>query len=314
MNAEKHVTPILLIVVVLVALVCTYAWFTAGDAIVANIEMSSGVATAFSLTGGEIGQETIYTASDLYSGEGRSLYSGQKGYKVINASTSQVYTDNDKPFYVFKTLSYKMSGQADVVVDVALEKFFVKVHTMYTDTFKDTLKNIMGLTEEQATAVMADNSLKANYYVEYTSQMESVSKITAPTGANPSPIYMVYNSTTSKVIYLVFTGNQMSNFMTFDYWVSDGTSNGNLGLIPNDNPANNPASKKATGIRLHFLESGSTPGEGYDGVVTKTGFVNYLGVYVGFYGHDGTKYTECAFSNQKYRGSTFSFMFSAGGM
>ena len=36
--------------------------------------------------------------------------------------------------------------------------------------------------------------------------------------------------------------------------------------------------------------------------------------YVGFFGYDGAKYTECLFADNKFQGSEFHFMFSAGGV
>jgi len=207
-----------------------------------------------------------------------------------------------------------MSGQSDVTVDVVLEKVIVKVGEMYLYSFNDTLKKVMGLTDEQIAALT--NETRLNYYVEYSNAMESdVTAITAPTGANPNSIYMVYNSSTSKVIYIVFEKVIVDEFVTFDYWVSDGTSNEGLGIIPEDDPDDNPTSKKATGIRLQYLPDGQgNPSQGYDGIVCESGYTNYVGVYVGFFGYDGVKYTECLFSDNKFQGSEFHFMFSAGGV
>lgn len=316
MNAEKHVMPILLIIVVLLALVCTYAWFSGAQTAKVAAILDSGARTAFAISEGEGGEggdtfdgEDLYTGLDG-SGETRGNYSGQKGYH----SDGTVYVDADKPYFVFKTISYLMTGQSDVTVDVALEKLIVKVGEMYLYSFNDTLKKAMGLTDEQIAALT--NETRLNYYVEYTNAMQSdVNAITAPTGANPNSIYMVYNSSTSKVIYIVFEKTIVDRFVTFDYWVSDGTSNDGLGIIPNDNPALNPTSKKTTGIHLQYLPDGQgNPSQGYDGIVCESGYTNYVGVYVGFFGYDGVKYTECLFADNKFQGSEFHFMFSAGGV
>ena len=285
MNAEKHVTPILLIVVIFVALFSTYAWFSATSYIRADLSMFSGVPTSFSISEGQGGQgDDTFTFANKYS--------GQKGYKADGT----VYTDADAPFSVFKTISYIMSGPSDVVVDVALDKVVVTVGAMYLYNFNYTLKNVIGLTDEQINALTEETRL--NYYVTATAYATNSNSL--PTGASPSPIYFVYNDSTSKVTHIIYTKNVVDNYITYDYWVSNGTDNEGLGVLPTDTHT----SAKGVGIPLVF-------GQG----VTQTGTINYVGVYVGFYGYDSVneKYTECVFSNPQFSGSSFEFIFSAGG-
>lgn len=285
MNAEKHVTPILLIVVVFVALFSTYAWFSSNSYIRADLEMFSGVASSFSINEGQ-------GASGNDSFEFSNKYSGQKGYKADGT----VYTDSDAPFYVFKTISYTMSGESDVTIDVALEKLIVTVGSMYLYNFNNTLKNVIGLTDEQISALTAQTML--NYYVDSEDYAEDSTSL--PSGANPSSIYFIYDSTQNKVTHIIYTKTIVEQYVTYDYWISNGTANDGAGVLPTDPHS----SAKGVGIPLSY-------GAG----VTKAGTVNYIGVYAGFYGYDSVneKYTECVFSNAQFRGSSFEFIFSAGG-
>ncbi len=285
MNAEKHVTPILLIAVVFVALFSTYAWFSANNYIKADLSMFSGTPTSFSINEGQGGQ-----GDDSFNFTEK--YSGQKGYKADGT----VYTDADAPFYVFKTISYMMSGQTDITVDVALEELVVTTGSMYLYNFNNTLKNVIGLTDEQISALTEQTII--NYYV--TSTAYALNQKVRPSGANPSPIYFVYNESTSKVTHIIYTKSVVENYVTYDYWVSNGTDHDGLGVLPTDSHT----SAKSTGISLTY-------GIG----VTQAGTINYLGVYAGFYGYDSAnqKYTECVFSNTQFRGSSFEFIFSAGG-
>ncbi len=285
MNAEKHVTPILLIVVVFVALFSTYAWFSANTYIKADLSMFSGTPTSFSINEGQGGQgDDIFNFSEKYS--------GQKGYKADGT----VYTDADAPFYVFKTISYMMSGTTDVVVDVALEKLVVTTGAMYLYNFNNTLKNVVGLTDEQIGALTEQTRL--NYYVTSTAYATNASVL--PSGTNPSDIYFVYNESTSKVTHIIYTKSVVNKYVTYDYWLSNGTDNEGSGVLPTDVHS----SAKGVGIPLVY-------GIG----VTQAGTINYIGVYAGFYGYDSVnqKYTECVFSNAQFRGSSFEFIFSAGG-
>ncbi len=285
MNAEKHVTPILLIAVVFVALFSTYAWFSANSFIRADLSLYSGAPTSFSINEGQGGQ-----GDDSFNFTEK--YSGQKGYKADGT----VYTDADAPFYIFKTISYIMSGQADVTVDVALEKLVVTTGSMYLYNFNNTLKYVVGLTDEQISALTEETRI--NYYV--TSTAYALDQKTLPIGENPSSIYFVYNESTSKVTHIIYSKSIVDTFVTYDYWVSNGTDNDGLGVLPTDSHT----SAKGVGIPLRY-------GVG----VTQAGTVNYIGVYAGFYGYDSVnqKYTECVFSNTQFRGSSFEFIFSAGG-
>ncbi|MCR4875037.1 MAG: hypothetical protein K5923_04805 [Clostridia bacterium] len=285
MNAEKHVTPILLIVVVFVALFSTYAWFSATTYIRADLSVYSGTPTSFSINEGQGGQ-----GDDSF--EFTEKYSGQKGYKADGT----VYTDADAPFYIFKTISYVMSGENDVTVDVALEKLIVTVGSMYLYNFNNTLKNVVGLTDAQISALTEQTRL--NYYV--TSTAYALDSSALPSGPNPNSIYFVYNETTSKVTHIIYTKSVVENYVTYDYWPSNGTSNDGAGILPTDAHT----SAKGAGIPLVYGTS-----------VTRSGSVNYVGVYAGFYGYDSVnqKYTECVFSNAQFRGSSFEFIFSAGG-
>ncbi len=304
MGAEKHITPILLIIVVLIALISTYAWFSASAYRSAGIELFSGTPTSFALSDDEGDQN-----GGVYSFE--TQYSGQKGYKPDGTA----YQDADAPFYVFKNIAYKMFGQSDVVVTVELEKLTVilyseeenaEVESRYNYTFDQTLNKVMGLTSSEVSNLTAAQRL--NYYVSAADY--ATNEAVLPSGANPNAIYMVYDydseePSNSKVTHLIFTKSVVETYLTFEYWKSNNTSNGGAGILPTDNPA--PTSAKGTGITLVYETDGT-------GDVSQTGTLNHIGLYLGFYGNDGSKPTECIFSNKVYEGAKFKVLFSAGGM
>lgn len=298
MKAERHVIPILMIVLVLVALVCTYAWLSASAAETFEVNVEFESVTSFAISDGQGQGGGSFSFEDLYS--------GQKGYKSDGTS----YTDADAPFYLFKTVSYKMTGQSDATIDVALEKLTIEVGAMYLYTFDQTLKNVIGLSDAQISALTS--STKLNYYVTSTDYASNPNVL--PSGANPSPIYLVCeveNGEITSITHLIYTSTVVQTYVTYDYWVSNGTDNDGAGVLPTDSHV----SKKETGIHLQYIEQGqSYDSTQYDGAVCKTGVTNYVGIYVGFYGYDGVKYTECVFSNKNFQGSNFTFTFSAGGM
>ena len=189
-----------------------------------------------------------------------------------------------------------MSGESNVVVDVELEKLVVTTGSMYLYNFDNTLKNVVGLTDGQVSELTEQTRL--NYYVTSTAFATNTS--TLPSGEHPSDIYFVYNETTEIVTHIIYTKSIVERYVTYDYWVSNGTDNEGAGILPTDAHT----SAKGSGIPLTY-------GTG----VTQAGTVNYIGVYAGFYGYDSVnqKYTECVFSNAQFRGSSFEFVFSAGG-
>ncbi len=277
MNGEKHVTVILLIVVVIVALMSTYAWFSVSSAPVSYLVMTSGAPVAFSI-------------SDAQGGQGSSAfnfgpYSGQRGYDEFG----NVLTNEDAPYSVYQNIPYKMTGAADVTMTVELESVIVEVGVIYTYSFDQTLINVFGLTSEAVSAL--NETTRQNYFVSATAYANDPTVL--PSGANPNAIYMVYDTSTNKVTHLIFAKSVVSQYMSYDYWVSAETP-----VTPDDSHT----SAKSTGILLEYGED-----------VSETGVVNYVCVQALFYGNDGVKNTPCVFSNNKFQGSTFVIKFSAGG-
>ena len=278
MNGEKHVTAILLIVVVIVALMSTYAWFSVSSAPRSYLQIASGAPVAFSISDGQGGQ-----GSSAYN---FGPYSGQRGYDANGV----VLTGDDAPYSVYQNIAYTMSGSDDVTMTIELESVVVEVGLVYSYSFDQTLNKIFGLTNE-AIGTLTDQT-RLNYYV--TSAAYSQDSNATPTGANPNAIYMVYNTSTNKVTHLIFTKSVVSQYMSFDYWAS-----GETPVTPSDTHT----SAKNTGILLEYGET-----------VSEAGVINYVCVQALFYGNDGVKNTTCIFSDNKFQGSTFVIKFSAGGV
>ena len=278
MNGEKHVTVILLIVVVIVALMSTYAWFSASTAVRTYVEIFSGTPVAFSISDGQGGQ-----GADAYE---FGPYSGQKGYD----ENGVVLTGEDSPYSVYQNIAYEMSGPSDITMTIELENVTVEVGLVYSYTFDQTLNKVFGLTNEAISALTEQTRL--NYYVTATDYAEDTS--VTPSGENPNAIYMVYNTSTNKVSHIIFTKSVVQQYMSFDYWASDETP-----VTPTDPHT----SAKSTGILLEY-------GDG----VSEAGVINYVCVQALFYGNDGVKNTPCIFADNKFQGSTFTITFSAGGV
>jgi len=290
MGAQKHVIPILLIIVIFVALLSTYAWFSMQSSLKAFGVISTGVPTSFALSD----DQGDPTSNEYASFE---TYSGQKGYR----DNGTAYDDQDAPFYIFKNISFLMKGQSAVHVTFALESIDVTLGTRYLYTFDQTLANVFNLSSQQISALT--NETRLNYYVTSTAYAENNRAL--PTGANPSSIYMVYNTETSKVTHIIITSSVVSQYLTFDYWKSNDTDKDDDGTPEGIEPGDSHTSALSSGIDLT-----------YGTEVSVAGIVNYVGVYVGFYGYDSTnsRYTECIFSDNNFQGSSFKLLFSAGGV
>lgn len=282
-GVEKHVLPILIIILVLVALISTYAWFSSDPKSNAIVEIGSGEPTSFAITDGS-GQSSngIYH----YGGETPSvenMYNGQIGYNESGVA----YADDNAPFRIYPKIPFAVSGTSTMRIVVNFDKLIVTVGTRYTYDLDQTLEFIIGL--DAADIALMTSQQKAAYYVTTTAYASDAS--TLPTSGNS--IYFIYNESTSKVVHLIYTSEVVQDYMTYDYWSSSEDA---------VEPVNNHGSGKTTGY-IEYVSDGS-------------GDDAYMCVMIGFYGYDSVNqhYTPCAFSGNKFRGSSFTFIMSAGGV
>ena len=322
MKAENHVAVILLIVLVIVALVSTYAWFTTSSNHTIFDLMNSGSPISFSFTdgSGSPSEEKDHVDFDDYPGyifEDEThipTYSGQKGY--YNSGTEQsptwtAYTGSDAPFYLFKNISYKMYGASNLTMMVLLEKFVVTLdQSSYNYTFSQTLTNICGVADVGSATI--------SNYIVLNSAFKNNKSLEPSTGSQEIFVsiddededYVANNTATYKVVAIIYKGTEVSKYMTLDYWKSN-ESNGRVdgednpldsrGILPSETNTHAVVNNVNSGITLTYPTD-----------VCEAGMLNYVGIYVGFYGYQNGHYTQCLFSEARFRGSTFYFIFSAG--
>ena len=322
MNAEKHVTVILLIVVVIVALVSTYAWFSVASNNKVVAVITSGENTSFSFTdgSGEITQDKNHVGFDDYPGYDTEeqthtpMYAGQKGYHyddTLQTPAWVAYTGSDAPFYLFKNIPYKMYGASNVTLSVILEKFIVTLdQESYNYNFNQTLTNICGVADVGSIAtsdyIVLNSSFKTNKALEPSTGSQEIFMSIDDEDEN----YVANNTATYNVIAIIYKGTEVSKYMTLNYWKSN-QSNGRVD--GEDNPLDSRGvlpSESHTSAVVNNVNSGITLI--YPTDVCEAGMLNYVGVYVGFYGYQNGHYTQCLFSEARFRGSTFYFILSAG--
>ena len=322
MNAEKHVTVILLIVVVIVALVSTYAWFSGASSnkITGTITSMTGSAFSFTDGTGEVTDDTDYSGYDDYPGYATSeqthvpMYAGQKGYHYDDTLQTPAwvsYTGSDAPFYLFKNISYKMYGNSYLTMLVLLEKFVVTLdQESYNYNFNQTLTNICGVADVGSITTsdyfVLNSSFKNNKALNPSTGSQEIFVSIDDEDAN----YVANDTSTYKVIAIIYRGTEVSKYMTLNYWKSN-QSNGRVD--GEDNPLDSRGvlpSESHTSAVVNNVNSGITLT--YPTDVCEAGMLNYVGIYVGFYGYQNGHYTQCLFSEARFRGSTFYFILSAG--
>ena len=279
MSAEKHVMPILLIVLVLVALVSTYAWFvtSSGQAYVVEITLDGYVSFAITNGSGQPGSG-VYEFGGQGDEDPSHKYNGQQGYEQNGAAC----TGNDAPFHIYAKVPFSVSGASQMTIQVNMETLVVQVGPKYPASLDQSLSDILGLNAEDYDTVEE----KATYYV--TSTAYASDNTVTPSSNNP--IYLVYDETNEKVTHIIYTQSVVSQYMSYDYWLSSQNA---------VEPTQGHGSGKTAG-GINFVDNGSD---------------QYMCVMIGFYGYDSTNshYTPCAFSGNKFRGSAFKIIMSAGG-
>ena len=104
MKAQGHVTPILVLVVVLVALVSSYAWLSSSGEQGFSATITTGSVMTISIT-------------DLDASDTVDKYTGQKGYQLVdNRYVAYDAQSIEAPYNVYLTQSYSVAATADVIV------------------------------------------------------------------------------------------------------------------------------------------------------------------------------------------------------
>lgn len=288
-GAEKHVLPILLIILVLVALVSTYAWFFATTSKNVAVEIGAGEPTSFAITDGA-GQSVdgVYH----YGGETPSvenMYNGQIGYNESGVA----YNDDNAPFRIYPKIPFAVSGASTLRIVVGFDKLIVTVGNRYNYTFNESLTNICGVANIGSITVsdyiVLNSSFTANNSLEPSTGTQNIFLSIDDEDAN----YVANDTSTYKVKSIIYKSEVVQNYMTYDYWISSQSAS---------EPTNNHGSGKTTGY-MEYVSDGS-------------GDDAYMCVMIGFYGYDSTNehYTPCIFAGNKFRGSSFTFIMSAGGV
>lgn len=207
-------------------------------------------------------------------------YEGQKGYD----SNGNIYTTSDKPYEMKYNLSFVMKSSSDCVMKISIAKVIVNLTDKYPYTLAQTIENVLGVS----------GITESDYTKYYSSSVDSL-----PTGEGASPFYCVYNEKTQKVTSIVITGVYVDRYFCFDYWKSAEE------MIERGDTDSGYVSALSSGMNYKY---------GVD--VSASGITNYIGLYIGFYGHNQERSTyseEFRFSDQTtFLNSSFKFIFSVG--
>jgi len=284
-NVEKHITPILLIVVALVALVSTFAWFSVNQAAVSYTSFNSGSSTSFSLT-----QESGFTDGVYTAGE-EDYYQGQKGFD--EEGNQYPAADSDAPYGFTYNLMYRMSSGSAVNVRVSLDKVIITLGETYNYSLQKTIDEII---------------VGSHIEAEFLDQYYSTSIDSVPLGIGASDFYCVCTQDKSQVTHFVINGSlYTSTYFYLDYWEStvSGVERNGIGYV----------SARLGGVTLPYMSDENAETTTLGGGVTAQGRANYIGIYIGFFGKDtstGVYNKQFLFSDPIFQGSIFDFELSAG--
>jgi len=284
-NVEKHITPILLMVVALVALVSTFAWFSTIQTSIVDLSLESGTSTSFTLS-----QESGFTDGVYTAGE-EDYYQGQKGFD--EQGNQYPAADSDAPYGFTYNLLYRMSSGGAVTVRVSLDKVVVTLGNNYNYSLQKTIDEII---------------VGSHVEEQYLDQYYSTSVNSIPSGIGASDFYCVCTQDKSQVTHFVINGSlYTSTYFYLDYWEStvEGVARNGTGYV----------SARTSGVTLPFMSDENAATTMLGGGVTAQGRANYIGIYIGFYGKDintGLYNKQFIFSDPIFQGSTFDFELSAG--
>ena len=284
-NVEKHITPILLMVVALVALVSTFAWFSTIQTSIVDLSLESGTSTSFTLS-----QESGFTDGVHTAGE-ENYYQGQKGFD--EEGNEYLAPNSDAPYGFTYNLLYRMSSGGAVTVRVSLDKVVVTLGNNYNYSLQKTIDEII---------------VGSHVEEQYLDQYYSTSVNSIPSGIGASDFYCVCTQDKSQVTHIVINGSlYTSTYFYLDYWEStvEGVARNGTGYV----------SARTSGVTLPFMSDENAATTTLGGGVTAQGRANYIGIYIGFFGKDtntGVYNKQFLFSDPIFQGSTFDFVLSAG--
>ena len=272
---EKRVAPILVIIVLFIALLSTYAWFS--DSMTASLilDMESGTPTVVVLgTGTE--SKTDYDLSKDFSVD---PYRGQEGFK----STGEPYDESEADYLYSIDINFPYRAQAptNVTFYIKLSKVVIELGASYSRSLSEAIADIAAIMN--TTAVGEDTRFYSNSVDSY------------PTGEGASSFYVVWDNTNNKVTHIVIGEAYVTNCFEFDYWKSAESK-----VVRN---GTGYTSAKISGIGLE-----------YEKEVSNAGTQNYVGIYIGFCGYNSTDKIfnkTFAFSSPYYQGSTYMFYLAA---
>lgn len=271
---EKRVAPMLVIVVLFIALLSTYAWFS--DSMTASLilDIESGTPTVVVLGAGTESK----TDYDLNTDFKVDPYRGQEGFK----STGEPYGESEADYLYSIDINFPYRAQAptNVTFYIKLSKVIIELGTSYSRSLSEAIADIA--------AIM-------NIPVDKEENFYSNSIDSNPTGEGASSFYVVWDNTNNKVTHIVIGEAYVTDYFEFDYWKSAESK-----VLRN---GTGYTSAKISGIGLE-----------YEKEVSNAGTKNYVGIYIGFCGYNSTDKIfnkPFAFSSPYYQGSTYMFYLAA---
>ena len=268
MKASSHVTPILVLVVVLVALVSAYAWF------------SSGVTSDYSdvITTGSV---AIISISNLDASNLVDKYTGQKGFYKENGSYHEYASDHvEAPYNVYLTHKFNAAASSDMTVSFSLEKAIIELPNTFSRNLAWVLSNSFNVDV---------NAQDYDYTKYYSTDVD-----TAPTGNYG---YYAVGATTSTIRKIVLLSSVVNDYFYFKAWRGESLSDTTTASTALTYPITFTYSETVSASTIQ-----KTPTEkyvrmhiGYYGKVTDSSVQNQNNTYMGPFIFNATQYSGSQF-------------------
>lgn len=322
MNKSKLRLTISLIVVLLVILLTsTFAWFTG----LVHPDLDS------TLTAGSYTEVFLDSADIELDSEKNPIYHGQKGYDENN----QKYENADAPYYSKFDIKYKALSNNNLKVKYTTNYCVIAVTSFFEWDCKTSIKNIFGESDatidSQLSKYIGEKNIssdtKGRVYYKFNKETlkfekfienQQFDKYTAPADSADKEGYVVLEGnskdSSAKVTHIVIKKQFVSKYFTIVY--SKLTTN-DEGVTDQNIP---PINMDENGYLYLYKSKGEIIEKANDIASSKK--LNGTRFSIGYYGSKTViedeknviKYTTFAFSNDVFRGATFSFSIAAEGV
>ena len=203
MNAQKHLIPILIIIVVLVALISTYAWFASPTDTSYNAVVTAGI-------------QTIVSFSNYNGTSEEYKYSGEVGYHLVDGSYVPYGNETqDAPYNWYRNFTYTAIANKNITVTLNLTKVVIDMPEYFSKSLDWVLR----------TAFSQDTpGYDAADYAKYFAT-------TQETPATNDTGYYVVGTNENSLDKIVLLEEAANNYFYFRYWERKTAADDNEGNV-----------------------------------------------------------------------------------